>query len=147
MLALAHGRSSHRAYPKNNPKQYLSWPLRVVSIFSIYPKPIQVSRAQAHDREFLPPKKTIKNVFKFFTYKLFAETELGKIFARSGWKRSSFVITTKIYWSTKSEERGLSRKHIIESVKASLQRLQLSYIDIVIIYKADSMCPMEGKFC
>lgn len=74
------------------------------------------------------------------------ETELGKIFARSGWKRSSFVITTKIYWSTKSEERGLSRKHIIESVKASLQRLQLSYIDIVIIYKADSMCPMEGKF-
>lgn len=46
----------------------------------------------------------------------------------------------------KSEERGLSRKHIIESVKASLQRLQLPYVDIVIIYKADPMCPMEGKF-
>lgn len=45
----------------------------------------------------------------------------------------------------KSEERGLSRKHIIESVKASLQRLQLSYVDIVIIYKADPMCPMEGE--
>lgn len=45
----------------------------------------------------------------------------------------------------KSEERGLSRKHIIESVKASLQRLQLPYIDVVIIYKADSMCPMEGE--
>lgn len=44
----------------------------------------------------------------------------------------------------RSEERGLSRKHIIESVKASLQRLQLNYIDIVIIYKADPMCPMEG---
>lgn len=72
------------------------------------------------------------------------ETELGKIIQRSTWKRSSYVITTKIYWSTKSEERGLSRKHIIESVKASLQRLQLPYIDIVIIYKADSMCPMEG---
>lgn len=72
------------------------------------------------------------------------ETELGKIIQRSGWKRSSYVIATKIYWSTKSEERGLSRKHIIESVKASLQRLQLAYIDIVIIYKADSMCPMEG---
>lgn len=72
------------------------------------------------------------------------ETELGKIIARSGWKRSSYVITTKIYWSTKSEERGLSRKHIIESVKASLQRLQLSYIDVIIIYKSDPMCPMEG---
>lgn len=45
----------------------------------------------------------------------------------------------------KSEERGLSRKHIVESVKASLQRLQLPYIDIVIIHKADAMCPMEGK--
>lgn len=74
-----------------------------------------------------------------------SETELGKVIARSGWKRSSYVITTKIYWSTKSEERGLSRKHIIESVRASLQRLQLPYIDVVIIYKADPMCPMEGK--
>ncbi|XP_037029396.1 voltage-gated potassium channel subunit beta-2 [Bradysia coprophila] len=72
-----------------------------------------------------------------------SETELGKIIRRSGWKRSSYVVTTKVYWSTKSEERGLSRKHIIESVKASLDRLQLDYIDIVIIYKSDSMCPME----
>lgn len=45
----------------------------------------------------------------------------------------------------KSDERGLSRKHIIESVKASLQRLQLPYVDIVIIHKADPMCPMEGQ--
>lgn len=43
----------------------------------------------------------------------------------------------------RSEERGLSRKHIIESVKASLSRLQLSYIDVVIVHKADPMCPME----
>lgn len=38
----------------------------------------------------------------------------------------------------------MSRKHIIESVKASLSRLQLSYIDVVIVHKADPMCPMEG---
>lgn len=74
----------------------------------------------------------------------YVEIELGKIIQKCGWKRASFVVTTKIYWSTKSEERGLSRKHIIESVRASLQRLQLPYIDIVIIYKADPMCPMEG---
>lgn len=86
--------------------------------------------------------------FHFFNGKkqiIRTELELGKIIQKSGWKRTSYIITTKIYWSMKSEERGLSRKHIIESVKASLQRLQLSYIDIVIIYKADSMCPMEGK--
>ncbi|XP_060516522.1 voltage-gated potassium channel subunit beta-2 isoform X2 [Cylas formicarius] len=72
-----------------------------------------------------------------------AEVELGRILARRGWKRTSFIVTTKIYWSTRSEERGLSRKHIIESVKASLLRLQLSYIDVVIVHKADPMCPME----
>ncbi|ETN63133.1 hypothetical protein AND_005161 [Anopheles darlingi] len=72
-----------------------------------------------------------------------AEIELGKIIQKAGWKRTSFVIITKIYWSTKSEERGLSRKHIIESVQASLQRLQLPYIDVILVHKADSMCPME----
>lgn len=72
-----------------------------------------------------------------------AEVELGRILQRRAWKRSSYVVCTKIYWNTKSDERGLSRKHIVESVKASLARLQLSYIDVVIIHKADPMCPME----
>nr|CAD7257319.1 unnamed protein product [Timema shepardi] len=72
-----------------------------------------------------------------------AEIELGRILQRQGWKRSSYVVTTKIYWNTKSEERGLSRKHVIESVRASLARLQLGYVDVVIIHKADAMCPME----
>jgi aryl-alcohol dehydrogenase-like predicted oxidoreductase len=30
-------------------------------------------------------------------------------------------------------------------VRASLARLQLGYIDVVIVHKADPMCPMEGK--
>ncbi|XP_034947370.1 voltage-gated potassium channel subunit beta-2 isoform X2 [Chelonus insularis] len=72
-----------------------------------------------------------------------AETQLGRILLRRGWNRSSYIVTTKIYWNTKSEGRGLSRKHIIESVQASLARLQLSYIDIVMIHKVDPMCPME----
>lgn len=74
-----------------------------------------------------------------------AEIEMGKIIQKYNWKRTTYIIVTKIYWSTKSEERGLSRKHIIESVKASLQRLQVDYIDIILIHKADQMCPMEGK--
>jgi len=74
-----------------------------------------------------------------------AEVEMGRIIQKYGWKRNSYIIATKIYWSTKSEERGLSRKHIIESVKASMQRLHVDYIDIILIHKADSMCPMEGK--
>lgn len=83
-------------------------------------------------------------LYIYINFVSYIEIELGKILQKHSWKRSTYIVTTKIYWSVKSDERGLSRKHIIESVKASLQRLQLPYIDIVIIYKADSMCPMEG---
>ncbi|XP_047525081.1 voltage-gated potassium channel subunit beta-2-like isoform X1 [Pieris napi] len=71
------------------------------------------------------------------------EAELGRILKKRNVKRSSIIITTKIYWSTKCEERGQSRKHIIESVKESLGRLQLEYIDLVLVHKVDPLCPME----
>ncbi|XP_043933226.1 voltage-gated potassium channel subunit beta-3 isoform X2 [Protopterus annectens] len=46
-----------------------------------------------------------------------AEVTLGNIIKKRGWRRSSFVITTKIYWGGQAEtERGLSRKHIIEEI-------------------------------
>ncbi|XP_025194115.1 voltage-gated potassium channel subunit beta-2 [Melanaphis sacchari] len=72
-----------------------------------------------------------------------AETQLGAILKRKNWKRVSYSVITKIHWHYKSEERGLSRKHIIESVRSSVARLQLDYIDIVLIQKADPMCPLE----
>ncbi|CAH0578198.1 unnamed protein product [Chrysodeixis includens] len=78
------------------------------------------------------------------------EAELGKILKKRNVRRTSVIITTKIYWSTKfahtnnrSDERGLSRKHIVESVKASLARLQVEYIDVVLLHKVDPVCPME----
>uniref|UniRef100_A0A4W3HKM1 Voltage-gated potassium channel subunit beta-1 n=1 Tax=Callorhinchus milii TaxID=7868 RepID=A0A4W3HKM1_CALMI len=59
-------------------------------------------------------------------------------------KRSSLVITTKIFWGGKAEtERGLSRKHIIEGLKASLERLQLEYVDVVFANRPDPNTPME----
>uniref|UniRef100_A0A672P1Z9 Voltage-gated potassium channel subunit beta-1 n=1 Tax=Sinocyclocheilus grahami TaxID=75366 RepID=A0A672P1Z9_SINGR len=58
--------------------------------------------------------------------------------------RSSLVITTKIFWGGKAEtERGLSRKHIIEGLKASLERLQLEYVDVVFANRPDPNTPME----
>ncbi|BET00290.1 Potassium channel [Nesidiocoris tenuis] len=72
-----------------------------------------------------------------------AELMLGQILKRKPWPRTSYIVCTKIYFNSKSDERGLSRKHIIESVKASLLRLQLDYIDVVILHKCDPMCPTE----
>ncbi|XP_028926666.1 voltage-gated potassium channel subunit beta-1 isoform X1 [Ornithorhynchus anatinus] len=73
-----------------------------------------------------------------------AEVILGSIIKKKGWRRSSLVITTKLYWGGKAEtERGLSRKHIIEGLKNSLQRLQLEYVDVVFANRPDNNTPME----
>ena len=42
-------------------------------------------------------------------------------------------------------EKGLSRKHIIEGLKGSLERLQMKYVDIVFANKPDPHTPMEGR--
>ncbi|KAJ1072230.1 hypothetical protein K5549_015965, partial [Capra hircus] len=74
-----------------------------------------------------------------------AERTLGNILKSKGWRRSSYVITTKIFWGGQAEtERGLSRKHIIEGLQGSLERLQLGYVDIVFANRSDPNSPMEG---
>ncbi|XP_061816429.1 voltage-gated potassium channel subunit beta-2-like isoform X1 [Nerophis lumbriciformis] len=73
-----------------------------------------------------------------------AETTLGNILKKKEWRRSSYVVTTKIYWGGHAEtERGLSRKHIIEGLRGSLARLQLEYVDIVFANRSDLSTPME----
>ncbi|XP_022624678.1 voltage-gated potassium channel subunit beta-3-like [Seriola dumerili] len=73
-----------------------------------------------------------------------AETTLGNILKKKGWRRSSYVVTTKIYWGGQAEtERGLSRKHVIEGLRGSLSRLQLDYVDIVFANRSDVNAPME----
>ncbi|XP_034146182.1 voltage-gated potassium channel subunit beta-3 isoform X2 [Esox lucius] len=73
-----------------------------------------------------------------------AEKTLGNILKKKGWRRSSYVVTTKIYWGGQAEtERGLSRKHIIEGLRESLSRLQLEYVDIVFANRTDINSPME----
>ncbi|KAK5893021.1 hypothetical protein CgunFtcFv8_005933 [Champsocephalus gunnari] len=73
-----------------------------------------------------------------------AEATLGKILKKKAWRRSSYVVTTKIYWGGQAEtERGLSRKHVIEGLRGSLSRLQLDYVDIVFANRSDINAPME----
>ncbi|XP_077356811.1 voltage-gated potassium channel subunit beta-2-like isoform X2 [Festucalex cinctus] len=73
-----------------------------------------------------------------------AETTLGNILEKKDWRRSSYVVTTKIYWGGQAEtERGLSRKHIIEGLRGSLARLKLDYVDIVFANRSDVNSPME----
>lgn len=72
------------------------------------------------------------------------EEAMGAVLKKYGWKRSDLVISTKIFWGGEGpNDVGLSRKHIIEGLTASLQRLQLDYVDIVFAHRPDVTTPME----
>ena len=53
-------------------------------------------------------------------------------------------LNSKLNENRAETEKGLSRKHIIEGISASLERLQLDYVDIVFASKPDNHTPMEG---
>lgn len=73
-----------------------------------------------------------------------AETVMGNVLGRAGWKRSDLVISTKIFWGGQGpNDRGLSRKHIIEGTDASLGRLQLDYVDLLFCHRPDPDTPIE----
>lgn len=73
-----------------------------------------------------------------------AEIVMGDIIKRGGWKRSDLVISTKIFWGGKGpNDKGLSRKHIIEGMNASLKRLQMDYVDLVFCHRPDIYTPIE----
>jgi voltage-dependent potassium channel beta subunit len=73
-----------------------------------------------------------------------AEQIMGSVLANSGWKRSDYVVSTKIFWGGEGpNDRGLSRKHIVEGADAALARLQLDYVDLIFCHRADLHTPVE----
>ena len=73
-----------------------------------------------------------------------AETVMGKVIKKAGWKRSDLVISTKIFWGGGGpNDQGLSRKHVIEGALAALDRLQLDYVDLIFCHRADIHTPIE----
>jgi voltage-dependent potassium channel beta subunit len=59
--------------------------------------------------------------------------------------RQALVISSKVFWPTfpGPNGKGLSRKHIMESVHASLKRLQTDYIDLYFCHRYDPDTPLE----
>jgi voltage-dependent potassium channel beta subunit len=73
-----------------------------------------------------------------------AEIVMGNVLKRVGWKRSDLVISTKIFWGGDGPNKnGLSRKHILEGARASLARLQLEYVDLILCHRPDIHTPIE----
>jgi voltage-dependent potassium channel beta subunit len=74
-----------------------------------------------------------------------AETVMGDILKASGWRRSSYVLSSKVYFGAESEapnETGLSRKHVIEGCQGCLRRLQVDYLDVLFCHRPDPLTPI-----
>ena len=57
-----------------------------------------------------------------------AEEIMGAAIKRTGWRRSAYLVSTKIFWGGQGpNERWLSRKHIVEGADAALARLGLGW--------------------
>ncbi|OCH84916.1 Aldo/keto reductase [Obba rivulosa] len=101
-----------------------------------------------------PVKDIIKTAFEnginmFDTAEAYAqgqsEVEMGRVIKELGFRRSDLIITTKLFWGVRPgpNASGLSRKHIIEGTKESLQRMQLDYVDVIFAHRPDATVPME----
>ncbi|HVV08789.1 aldo/keto reductase family protein [Amycolatopsis sp.] len=87
----------------------------------------------------------------FDTADVYANTAAESVLGRglAGQRRESLEIATKVFWPTGPKgpnDQGLSRKHILESCNASLQRLQTDHIDLYQAHRFDNSVPLEETF-
>ena len=74
-----------------------------------------------------------------------SEEVLGNLLKALGVRRESVVVATKVFnpMSDDVNDRGLSRKHILDSIDQSLQRLKMDYVDLYQIHRWDYQTPIE----
>jgi len=80
----------------------------------------------------------------------YARGEGERVMARAyrdiGIERHHLVLSSKVYWPMSDNDvndRGLSRKHVLESIDRSLQRMQTDYLDIYFAHRYDPETPLE----
>jgi len=73
-----------------------------------------------------------------------AETVMGNVIKKLGWRRESIVVSSKVFWGGEGpNDKGLSRKHIFEACRNSIKRLQLDYLDLFFCHRPDPNTPIE----
>ncbi len=75
-----------------------------------------------------------------------SERVMGAALKRLGWRRGSYLVSTKFYWGIHDsplERNTLSRKYLLEGIAGSLERLELDYVDLVYCHRDDADTPIE----
>lgn len=77
-----------------------------------------------------------------------SEKMMGRILKKKKWDRSSFLVSSKVFWGWRGKENkpnqtGLNRKHVIEACHEALQRLQVDYLDMYFCHRPDKNVPIE----
>jgi voltage-dependent potassium channel beta subunit len=75
-----------------------------------------------------------------------AELVMGAILKKTGWRRSSYMVSSKAYFGCgpdQPNETGLSRKHLFEACHAALRRLQVDYLDLFFCHRPDPEVPIH----
>jgi voltage-dependent potassium channel beta subunit len=77
-----------------------------------------------------------------------SEKMMGRVLKMKNWDRTSFTVSSKVFFGlygkeNKPNQKGLSRKHVMEACDAALERLQLDYLDLFFCHRADINTPIE----
>lgn len=75
-----------------------------------------------------------------------SEEVMGAALKRLGWRRSSYIVSTKFYWGLHdgvNEKNTLNRKRLLEGINGSLQRFGLDYVDLIFCHRPDPTTPIE----
>jgi len=75
-----------------------------------------------------------------------SERIMGNALKKLGWRRASYVVSTKFFWGLHdgpNEKNTLNRKYLMGAIDASLERLQLDYVDLVFCHRPDPDTPLE----
>ena len=75
-----------------------------------------------------------------------SEEIMGAAIRKLGWRRGSFLVSTKLYWGmhdNPNERNTLNRKYLMESIDGCLERLDLDHVDLLYCHRADPTTPIE----
>jgi voltage-dependent potassium channel beta subunit len=75
-----------------------------------------------------------------------SETIMGAALKKLGWRRSSYVVSTKFFWGladAPNEKNTLNRKYLMQAIDGSLRRFGFDHVDLVFCHRADPATPIE----